>query len=137
MQELLKTYRLTCICLSTVYRWIKKLGFNYEPWKKGYYADGDENKAMRFVEQYLQYEQRMFQWIQITQEEPIRLKEQGIISRQAGYPYQTETGHAMVEYNVDTSDLFQQRMNEWTKFGGRRSVRYECGRKLIIWGHEQ
>jgi hypothetical protein len=31
LQELSKTYGLTYICLSTVYRWMKKLGFNYEP----------------------------------------------------------------------------------------------------------
>jgi hypothetical protein len=78
LQQLLKTYRLTCICLSTVYRWIKKLGFSHEPRKKGYYVDGHEKEATisyqwRFIERYLQYEQRMFQWIQITQEEAIRL----------------------------------------------------------------
>jgi hypothetical protein len=39
----------------------------------------------------------MFQWIQITQEEAIELEEQGIIPRQAGYRYQTETGQAMVD----------------------------------------
>ncbi len=36
LPALLKMYGLTCICLSTVYRWMKKLGFNYEPRKKGY-----------------------------------------------------------------------------------------------------
>ena len=142
LQQLLKTYRLTCICLSTVYRWMKKLGFNYEPRKKGYYVDGHEKEATisyrwRFVERYLQYEQRMFRWIQIMQEEANELEGQGIIPRQAGYRYQTETGQAMVEYHVDTCDLFQQRMNEETKFGGRRSVRYESGRMLIIWGHDE
>jgi hypothetical protein len=34
-------------------------------------------------------------------------------------------------------DFFQQRMNEETKFGGRRSVRYESGRMLIIWGYDE
>ena len=62
---------------------------------------------------------------------------QGIIPRQAGYRYQTETSQEMVEYHVDTCDLFQQRMNEETKFGGRRSVGYESGRMLIIWGHDE
>jgi hypothetical protein len=35
------------------------------------------------------------------------------------------------------SDLFQKRMNEETAFGGRRSVRYESGRMLIILGHDK
>jgi hypothetical protein len=121
---------------------MKKLGFNYEPRKKGYYIDGHEKEATisyrwRFVERYLQYEQQMFRWIQIMQEEAIQLEGQGITPRQAGYRYQTETGQAMVEYHVDMCDLFQQRMNEETKFGGRRSVRYESGRMLIIWGHDK
>ncbi len=65
------------------------------------------------------------------------MEEQTIIPRQAGYWYQTETCQSMVEYNVDTCDLFQQRMNKETKFGGKRSVRYENGRMLIIWGHDE
>jgi hypothetical protein len=32
--QILRRYKLTCICLSTVYRWLKKLGFNYESRKK-------------------------------------------------------------------------------------------------------
>ncbi len=35
-RTLLKRYGLTCICPGTVYRWMKKLGFNYEPQKKSY-----------------------------------------------------------------------------------------------------
>jgi hypothetical protein len=43
----------------------------------------------------------------------------------------------MVEYHVDTCDLFQQQMNEETKYGGRRSVKYKEGKMLIIWGHNE
>ncbi len=35
LKTLLKWYGLTCICLGMVYRWTKKLGFNYRPRKKG------------------------------------------------------------------------------------------------------
>jgi hypothetical protein len=31
--QLLERYKLSCICLSTVYRWLKKLGVNYKPRK--------------------------------------------------------------------------------------------------------
>jgi len=44
----------------------------------------------------------------------------------------------MVEYHVDTCDLFQQKMNEETAFGGgRRSVRYKSGQMLIILGQDE
>jgi hypothetical protein len=43
----------------------------------------------------------------------------------------------MVEYHVDTCYLFQQRMNEETAFGGRRSDRYESRQMLIILGHDE
>ena len=70
LQTLLKRYGLTCICLGTVYRWMKKLGFNYEPRKKSCSVDSHEKEATvnyrwSFVERYLQREQRMFRWIQI------------------------------------------------------------------------
>ena len=43
----------------------------------------------------------------------------------------------MREYHVDTCNLFQERMNAQTPFGGNRSVRYPEGRMLIIWGHDE
>jgi hypothetical protein len=127
-EKILKQYGLTNICISIVYKWIKKLGFNYEARKKGYYVDGhkkEETVSYRwhYIERYLQYEQRMFRWIQITEEEAKYLEDKGTIKKGGGYRYnQPETGQAMVEYHVDTCDLFQQRMNEETAFGGRRSV---------------
>ncbi len=33
-KTILKRYVLTKVCLSSVYKWMKKLGFNYEPRKK-------------------------------------------------------------------------------------------------------
>jgi len=60
-KEMLKLYGLTCICPSTIYRWMKHLGFKYEAWKKGYYVDGHEKPATvkyrwSFVQHYLNYE---------------------------------------------------------------------------------
>jgi hypothetical protein len=96
---------------------MKKLGFNYKPRKKDYYIDGNEKKGAvtyrwHYIAQYLQYEQQMFRWIQVTQKEAQELEEKGIIQKGIGYRNnQPEMGHGMVEYHVDTCDLFQQRMN--------------------------
>jgi hypothetical protein len=56
----------------------------------------------------------------------------------SGYNYnQPETGLPMVEYYVDTCELFQEQMNTETTFRGKRSIRYKDGRMLIIWGHDE
>jgi hypothetical protein len=44
-KEILSAYGLTCIDPSTVYRWLQRLGFRYEPRRKGYYVDGHEKPA--------------------------------------------------------------------------------------------
>jgi hypothetical protein len=62
-KELLKEYRLICIDPSTVYQWLQKLGFRYEPQRKGYYVIGHKKPATieypkQFITRYLSYEQR-------------------------------------------------------------------------------
>jgi hypothetical protein len=100
-EKVLKQYGLTKICLSTVYKWLKKLGFNYEPRKKGYYADGQEKEEtvsyrLRYIKRYLQYEQRMFHWIQVTEEEAKYLEDKGTIKKE-----------------VDTDTISLTRDREW------------------------
>ena len=79
-KEILKEYGLTCIDPSTVYRWLQKLGFRYEPRRKGYYVDGHEKPATieyrkQFITRYLSYEQRAHRWIQISLSEAVQLEE--------------------------------------------------------------
>jgi hypothetical protein len=42
----LAEYGLNQICISTVYHWLKKLGFSYEPRRKGYYIDVMKKKLL-------------------------------------------------------------------------------------------
>ncbi len=80
----------------------------------------------------------MFRWIQISLQEALELEEEGKIPKQAGYQYHhPESDEAMVEYHIDTSELFQERMSKETPYGGQRSVRYEEGPMLIILGHDK
>ena len=110
---------------------MKHLGFKYEAQKKGYYVDGHEKPATveyrwSFVQRYLSYERRMFRWIQIPLLEALKLEEDGKVPKHTGYWYQdSTTGDAIVEYHVDACTIFQEQMNETTKFGGRLSVRKE------------
>jgi hypothetical protein len=76
-KNILKEYRLTWIDPSTVYWWMQKLGFKYEPCQKGYYINGHKKLATieyrtQFVIRYLSYEQRAYHWIQIlSQRNPL------------------------------------------------------------------
>ncbi len=132
---ILQCYGLTKLCPSTVYKWMKQLGFKYEPQRKGYYVDGHEKPARiayrkDFVQRYLTEEVQMFRWIPITEEEAVRLEEMGVIKPNAGYRYnQPLAGLPMREFHVDTCDLFQERMNREEKFGGRPSVRRDQTKK--------
>ncbi len=61
VRQILKPYRLTCLSISTVTRWMQALGFKYEIRKKGYYVDGHEKPSTieyrkSFCERYLGYE---------------------------------------------------------------------------------
>ena len=112
LKTLLSEFGLTSVCPSTVYLWMKRLGFKYEPRRKGYYVDGHEKPATvqyrkAFVTRYLLYEGRMYRWIQITKEESLELEMKGLIPKGSGYLYTDKEGQQMVEYHVDSCAEFQ------------------------------
>ena len=78
---------------STVYKWMKQLGFKYEAQHKGYYVNSRDNKPVTiahqkdFVHHYLIEEMQMFHWIQVTEEETVRLEEMGVITPNTAYQY--------------------------------------------------
>jgi predicted HTH domain antitoxin len=143
LKEVMKQYGLTCICIRTVCNWMSILGFKYCQRKKGYYVDGHEKPATveyrrKFVQRYLKYERRAHRWIQITLEESKKLEREEIIPVSSGYYYTDELQNEMVEYHVDICHLFQDRMNERTKFGGNLSVRLAKEEKpLLMFGHDE
>jgi hypothetical protein len=143
LQAALNKYRLTVLCLGTIYKWIKKLGFNYEPRRKSYYVDGYEKESTihyqwQFIERYLAYEQLMYQWIHITEKDALTLIEKGLLPKNSGYHYRdNNTDVPMVEYHVDTHEMFQRQLNEGTEYRRKRSVRYKEGKMPFIFGHDE
>ena len=74
VDDILKENRLTKLSLSTVYRWLERLGFKYEPRKKCYYVDGHEKPNTiayqeKYVKRYLQRKILMHQWIQLPKDQ--------------------------------------------------------------------
>ena len=147
LRMILKQYGLTCVSPSTVYRWMVRLGFRYEPTRKGYYVDGHERPATiqyrwDFCQRYLSYERRMHRWVQLTEPVAAQLETEKMLAKGSGYSYLNHNGDPMREYHVDCFDpeeskaLLQQLVT--TEFGGNLSVRIEpLSKPLIILGHDE
>ena len=142
-QMLLAEYGLKKLSLITVYRYMIILGMRYKTRRKGYYVNGHERPATiiyrnKFVKRYLQREQDMFRWIQISKKESIEFETKGYIPIDSGYKFINDEGIKMVEYHVDSHEKFQERMNEETSYGGQLSVRKsKDSRPLITFGHDE
>jgi hypothetical protein len=50
---------------------------------------------------------------------------QRLVTPNSGYQYRTKEGIDMVEYHVDSSHLFEERMRRETRYGGQLSVQRE------------
>jgi hypothetical protein len=69
---------------------MNQLGFKYEPQRKGYYVNGHEKPATiayqkDFIQRYIAEEAQMYHWIQIREEEAVRLEETEVIKPNTGY----------------------------------------------------
>ena len=144
--NLLNENGLTKLSLSTIYRWIDALGYKYNERKKCYYVDNHEsidNVQYRnsFLKRYFSYELRAHRWIQISLEESKKMEEKCEISIGCGYKYiiknKDKDDITMVEYHVDDSILFQDKLSN-TKFGGNLSVRKPSNIKpLLMFGQDE
>ena len=137
--EYLKRYHLTKLCDRTVLNWLHALGFSYEVRRKTYYVDGHEKPGTiryrwKFVARYFSHERRMHRWYQITKDRAKELAKKHPVLDKCGYQYVDNNGNAMVEYHVDTLDLFQDEVNNDASilFGGKLSVRLKEGERPLI-----
>jgi hypothetical protein len=149
-EDLLAEHQLGKLTLRTVYKWMERLGFQYQPRMKCYYVDGHEKTEViayrrNFIRRYFQQEQRMFRWIQLPLLEVEAMEEAGELQRGMGKRYQANAmGERLttpslndqpiiwVEFHIDEHPSFQHRMNGLTEFGGNLSVFKPPGSKPLI-----
>jgi hypothetical protein len=119
-------------------RWMHACGFRYKKREKHYFVDGHERPetiAYRpvFTKKYLGFEIRAHRWLQITLEESNALLLEGNIAALSGFNYIAEDGDgtAMVEYHIDASYKFEERL-ALLPFGGNLSVRKPIDSKTVI-----
>ena len=132
----LQSYGLSTISIATIARWMHACGFRYKKREKHYFVDGHERPETlkyrpAFTKEYLGYEIRAHRWLQMTLEESNVLLFEGKIAPHCGYNYTTSDGVDMVEYHIDTSYAFEERLKH-LPFGGNLSVRKSIDSKIVI-----
>jgi hypothetical protein len=139
---------LVKLSVSTMYRWMRKLGFRYEVRKKCYYVDTHEKPEncryrKQYAREYRQLELRMHRWIQFKQryfvflQDTAEFKKHKLVSN--GYKYHSERNGPMIELHVDDHPFFQQKMNKPHHiFGGDLSIHNpNQNRPLIAFGQDE
>jgi hypothetical protein len=144
MAKLLEENQLTKLSMTSVFRWMGRLGFKYETHRKTYYVDGHEKPKTKkyrktMVSEYLKNELRMHRWIQLPLVELTALEAELEIKINTGHQYlDRETNLEMVELHVDSRPSFHDKMNATTKFGGNLSIRMPPNNKpLICFGQDE
>jgi len=144
VKDMMEAYGLSNFSTSTVLRWMRALGFQYERRKKCYYTDTHEKSEIveyrrSFCPRYLKREVRCHRWIQLPlQEAQEKFIDTARIDPSFGFQYKNDDGVNMIEYHVDDHDDFHIIMNQKHKYGGELSVRKPPDiRPLIIIGHDE
>ena len=133
--DLKREHGLESLTISTVNKWMNKLGFKYGSRKKCYYVDNhdsEENIKYRnaFIDRYFQYELRMHRWYSITETIRDGMISSGELEKESGHAY-TLHNIKMYEYHVDDHISFQDACSS-IPFGGCLSVRKPPNQKPLI-----
>jgi hypothetical protein len=112
----LKVHRLESMSLTTTWRWMRLLGFQYDTRKKSFYVDGHERDDVvasrsTFCKRYLtEYEPYCNRWIQLSTREAKTIKNLNV---EFGYSYiDIRTNEEWIEFHVD---YWSRIMEEGTK----------------------
>ncbi len=102
LQQFMLLVGLKKVDVTTVWRWLRLLGFTYSTTTKSYYIDGhekEENVRYRneFIKRYFRLEFRTYRWVQLTEEEGQSLEslEKKPIPKGLGFNYIDCDGHVM------------------------------------------
>jgi hypothetical protein len=119
-KELLDFYKEKLPATSTVWRWMRRLGYKYCSRNNSFYVDGHERAEQRFhrkefTEEYLlKLDPYCNQWLQVSKDElNLWIHDKDIdFDRQyyvCGYHYENENEEQYVEFHVDTNEFLTPR----------------------------
>ena len=143
MDDFMAGLNLSTVSPNTAWRWLQLLGYKHGCNKKCYYNDRHEDPENikdrgTYIDSYFNYDLHTYHWVQILEEEAIRLEnEQDVELVNAFHPFTKEDGTKMREYHIDTHPILMTYvMNK--RMNGDLSVRkQECDRPLIIVGQDE
>ena len=80
LEEFLSDYGLKNIGNTTIWRWMKLIGYEYNERRKSYYSDRHEHEEnieyrKKFIKKYFMLEKRAHRWVHIVEEEAKRLEQ--------------------------------------------------------------
>jgi len=122
-QAFLQANGLSTLSIAIMSWWMHACGFRKR--ENHYFVDGHERPetiAYRpvFTRKYIDEEIRAHRWLQMTLIESQELELNGSVAPKCGYNYSVD-GVDMVEYHIDTSYAFEERLG-LLRFGGTLSV---------------
>ena len=139
-EDLKKEFRVQKLTIQTVYNWMIRIGFKYQPRKKSYYVDtheSPENASYRvsFIKQNFEYELKSHCWISIPVSEAEEMAEKGELELELGYRY-TKDEKEYIEFHIDDHLKFQL-IGDTLPYGGFLSVRILPNCKPLIVGQDK
>ena len=111
IEKLKQDHDLCTLSVQTIYNWMMKLGFKFEPRKKSYYLDTHESPEnikyrIDFIQCYFQYKLCAYRWVSIPNHKAEKIKCDGEIDIELGFEYEKNDIDYM-EFYVNDHIKFQ------------------------------
>ena len=143
MEDFCAALKVSTISPSTAWHQLKGLGYKHGDNKKCYYNDRHEDKEnvkyrKTYITDYLKYEVRAYNWVQIDDEEGVRLENDDEIELVKAYhSYTKDDGTKMREYHIDSHPVLMEYIHN-KKMRGDLSVRKsDIDQPVIIIGQDE
>jgi len=116
--DFLRCFHLKSISDSTIWRWMKYLGFSFCERRKNYYCDRHEDETnveyrKEFIEKYFKYEKNTYRWVHLDEDSAVKLEndEEEKLLENTSIEF-IHNNQKMREYHVDTHPAFATDMYE-------------------------
>jgi hypothetical protein len=133
----LQRHGLKTLGITTIARWMYAVGFRFKKREEHYFVDGHERPETLvyrpvFTRKYLANEVHAHQWIQMTLVESKRMESLEQVPTNCGYIYVDDDGVDMIEYHIDMSYRFDDKLAAFP-LGGNLSIRKPIAAKPVIY----
>ena len=141
-EQFLQAHRLASMSFTTVWRWMRLLGFRYDVRRKSFYVDGHERDDVvatrtQFCKSYLtELEPYCKRWIQVSMKDATTINDLDI---GLGHTYfNIVKNEHMIEYHIDYWNLLKERNGTTIEAQATTSIRVSSKpRPIMIIGQDE